>query len=614
MTSHRSPISRSVPALAGAATILAVGLSLLLPLLTGCGKRSPDKAVLATVGDAKITQAYYESRLRRLKEADLPRDPATGRAYDMASLAGKRAFLDVIVNKELMVLKAGQLGLGADEQVAAGATAILEFNAPTIMHHDLIEKPSSQVTDQEMQDYYEHLKTQRRCSYVLCNFEEDAVKARAAIVAGGLWEDVADEYNDGSRGPSNNYTFTVKFGTMRDDFEKPVWELKEGEISQPIPTVYGWWVIRVDAIEENRVPPFEELKDRVRESVRARKINLARRQFVDASLKKHEFKMDEGALWTIFQGLPEGEIMLDPVTNKPIPREQLRPLNIPLAEMDKLFYQIKRGGQMEVVTVGDYKARFDQMNVFERPKRTDMLGGVRSRIMEVVERQLLLEEARERGYFEDPRATGDMQEKKDQMMITKLHDTVIKYDEAVTAEDLEQFWSQHAREYDLPESRFGRLLYCVDQATAEKARAAATGGTAWEALLREYGQNPANRPGQDQIGPVPVTAASPIKDALFSLATPGEVSPAFASDKMWAIVRYDSTRAARARDLSEMRTEVGQRIRALRKDEALKRQLEQWRAEFPVRVNEKQLAKVRSHAELLALPEEDNPLRRMSQR
>ena len=73
-------------------------------------------------------------------------------------------------------------------------------------------------------------------------------------------------------------------------------------------------------------------------------------------------------------------MLLDPATNKPIPREQLKPLDIPLGDMDKFFYQVRLGDKLETVTVGDYKSQFDNMNVFERPKKTDMLGGVRERI------------------------------------------------------------------------------------------------------------------------------------------------------------------------------------------------------------------------------------------
>ncbi len=605
---RRGPASLIGPA-AGLATLLA--LSGLLLLAGGCGKTPPEKNVIATVGDKQITQAYYETRLRRLKPEDLPRDPATGQPVDTATLAAKQSFLDVIVNKDLMYLKAKELGLASDDQIATATTAIMNFNAPTLMHYDLIEKPADTVTDAEVDAYYKNMQTQRRVSYVICNFEDDAKKARQAVIDGRLWADVADEFNDGSRGPNNDYTVTMSWGLLEDNFENAIWALKVGEISQPLPTVYGWWIVRLDAIDPAQVQPLDKIKDRVLSGIRAHKIKVTQNAFMAASRAKHDFKMDEGALWTIYQGLPEKEDMLDPVTKQPVPREQLQKLQIPLSDMDKFFYQVRLDDKLQTVTVGDYKAQFDNMNVFERPKKNDLLGGVRERICSLVDRQLLLQEAKERGYMNDPRATSDLDDKREQMMVTKLHDQVLKYDEAVTPEQANAFWAEHKSEYEAPESRFGQVVYCSSQDNANQALASARGGTEWEKVFAKFSDPNAARINERKLGPVPASAnPSPLKDALFTLAQKGDVSQPFQIQNLWAIVRLDSVAAPRPRELNEVINEVGDRIKAQRAEEALQKLLAEWRTQFPVKVYPRRLMKCRSYPELAALPPENDPLRK----
>ena len=192
-----------------------------LPLLvSGCGGGA-DNTVLAEVGDRKITAAYYEERLGKLTQADLPRDESN-LPLNTATLEGKRAFLDVIINKELMFLKAKELGLDKDLGVSGAQKAMMDYNAAVFLHNDVHDVPASMITDEELAEYYENLKEARQCSFIICNFREDAVKARQAIIDGGLWEDVAEEYHDGDRSPKGDYRVKITWGRWDDSFEQAI--------------------------------------------------------------------------------------------------------------------------------------------------------------------------------------------------------------------------------------------------------------------------------------------------------------------------------------------------------------------------------------------------------
>jgi peptidyl-prolyl cis-trans isomerase C len=580
--------------------LLMGGLSLLglSALLAGCGGGAKDDLVIAKVGDREITKGYYEDKLAKYEQNELPRDPA-GRPIDTSTPEGKEEFLEIIISKELMALKAQDMGYGKEEHIVEADRALSEYHAGTALHKDLIEAPANSVSDEELADYYANLHKRRNCSFLICNFRDDALKARQKLIDGALWEDVAEEFHDGAN-PSGNFRVDIPWGRFEDSFENAVYSLKEGEISQPVETIYGWWLLRLENEDSVKVAPLETIRDQVLNSIRMRKINLSRKNFMDESRRKHDYMLDETSLWIVFQGLPEGEIMIDPETKKPTPREELKPLDVPLQDMDRLFYQVRLNDQLQKTTIGDYKIAFDKANVFERPKRSDMLGGLRQKILQGIDKQLIVQEARERGYFNDPRVTDEAGEKVEEMMVSMLHEKAIPYDTKITPEQLDEFWNEHQGEYVIPEGRSGEIVFCADEESARAAEAAAKEGKAWSEILDLYGTDEANRERQGLTDIVRAHVDHPIKDALFSLKATGDVSAPFPVSEKWAVTRLLAVEPAIQKTLDEVRDEVGDRMRRIRKDAALQQMLAEWRAEYGVQVFKDRLQKVRSWEELSA--------------
>jgi parvulin-like peptidyl-prolyl isomerase len=591
------------PAFAVRLTLFA--LVALLALAGGGCSRSPEKNVIATIGSRSVTQADYERNLANMQEIDLPRD-AQGQIVDTATPEGRLAFLNVIINKDLMALKADDLGLGADQQVVQGTKALRERMATKVMKADLIEKPLVQISDAEIAEYYGNLQTKRKCSFIICNFIEDAAKARQEIVAGKPWEDVADKYNDGSRGPTGDYTVDFPWGQMDDTFERAIWSLKQGEISQPFLTVYGYWLVRVDRVDAVRVQPLEgAFRQRVLASIRNRKMNLVQRAFFEESRRKHDFKLDETGLWIVFQGLPEDEILIDPSTDKPTPREQLKPLNIPLGDYDKFLYQVRREDKLETWTVGDYKQFYDKLNVFERSKRSELMGGLRGKLIQVVEEQLLIEEARERGFLDDPRVDAYVNEKRERMLVTRLHDQVVPADMEVQPEELASYWRDNRARLDLPEQRYGKIILCASEQIAQQVRIEAAAGKPWDELLKLYSSDQTNKQNRGNYGPVLANAVGSHVKPIFAVAR-GDLSAVFKFDRSWAVARVDSIGAPRARELDEVAGEVGEILKQRHQEEKMLQMLAEWRQQFPVKIHARRLDKARSWEQLTALPPVEN--------
>jgi parvulin-like peptidyl-prolyl isomerase len=107
---------------------------------------------------------------------------------------------------------------------------------------------------------------------------ERAKKLREKIVADEIsFEQAAQQYSVGpSRAKGGDLGFFPRFGVMVDDFSKTAFQLKRGEISEPVVTPFGVHLIRVtdekpggkqwtEVLDQMRVPASVELFEKLAE-------------------------------------------------------------------------------------------------------------------------------------------------------------------------------------------------------------------------------------------------------------------------------------------------------------------------------------------------------------
>jgi len=576
--------------------LLALAVALFVGVVGGCGGKDEDSAVLATVGDRVVDAEYYKSVLAKLEAEQLPRNE-DGVVDGLTTLDGKRRFLDIIIDKELMVAKAVQLGYDQDAQIDVGLKTLIEHHAMMFFWQDEIGDPSRFVTDEDVDDYYSRLGERRDCRYIITDVEADARQAIAEFHDGRPWSEIVARFHDGVEKMDRVPEIRVPWGQYRDDFEEPIFSVAKGEVTEPIPTEHGWWVLLVDDVVQEDKPTLESIKDRVLLSIAKRHENLRRGELIGRVLEERNFALDEEALKVIYAGLPEGESIIDPETQQPTAKESLKPLEVPTATYSDVVMSYDLSSGKVSVTVADLKAQFDRQNVFDRPKKGELLGGLRTKFRNVSEKAIMVDEARKRGYFEDPRAIRASYRQIEEMLVDKVHEELIRYEEYVSPEAVEDFWNDHEAEYERPERRTGQMVLCADVETAQRAREAiASGDATWKAVNNRYGSSPELVQSFGRFTLIPEGQGGPLHDALFDLDME-ELSEPFAMDEGWAVVQLTRIIPAEDPTLEEMRDAVAQRIRNRRMDEALRASLAKWTEEFGVTINEELLATMPSWEE-----------------
>jgi len=142
------------------------------------------------------------------------------------------------------------------------------------------------VTDEEVQKYYDEnrdtvFKTpeQIEVSHILVKFgENDTVQktkeealekikvAQQKITEGDSFEDIANRYSEDEN--TNTVGGTLGYfsrGELVSEFEEAAFNLKIGEVSDIVETIYGFHLIKVTNKKVESVSPFIEVKDQIKD-------------------------------------------------------------------------------------------------------------------------------------------------------------------------------------------------------------------------------------------------------------------------------------------------------------------------------------------------------------
>ena len=96
--------------------------------------------------------------------------------------------------------------------------------------------------------------------HILLPTEDEAKAALARVKGGEDFAKVATELSKDPSGDGGDLGWFTK-DRMVPEFSEAAFKLKEGEISDPVKTQFGWHIIKVEDMRTKSFPPFEQIKD-----------------------------------------------------------------------------------------------------------------------------------------------------------------------------------------------------------------------------------------------------------------------------------------------------------------------------------------------------------------
>lgn len=89
------------------------------------------------------------------------------------------------------------------------------------------------------------MTTEVKASHLLVDTEEEAIALKEEILSGKPFEDVAAEHSNCPSGARGGDLGFFGRGQMVGEFEAAAFDLKIGELSDPVRTNFGWHLILV---------------------------------------------------------------------------------------------------------------------------------------------------------------------------------------------------------------------------------------------------------------------------------------------------------------------------------------------------------------------------------
>jgi parvulin-like peptidyl-prolyl isomerase len=274
------------------------GALLALVLTAGC--RKSEGPVLAEVGSTQVTTADVQVRLEQM--------PQAYQQYG-ASAEGRRQFLKLIVREKTLLEQAKKEGIAREPSYKAAvkrykdeADARLKEYQDNLLVESLIRKLQTKelaITDTDVEQYYKEHRAEYdkplevQASHILVSTAEDAENALRRLKAGEPFEQVARQMSkDPATGARGGRLDPFRRGMLVPEFEEAVFRMRNGEVSAPVKTHFGFHIIR--KLAQRELPP--QSFDAVKEEIRARLQKQKFEQWVSAKQATLGVKINDQAI------------------------------------------------------------------------------------------------------------------------------------------------------------------------------------------------------------------------------------------------------------------------------------------------------------------------------
>ncbi|RUL47467.1 peptidylprolyl isomerase [Lysinibacillus antri] len=243
-----------------------LGLTLATSLFLAACSSGDEVVVSTTYGDITKDEFYEEIK-------NLAGNALLEQVVIEQILENNYEVTDEEVKEQLESVKA-QYGDQFESVLAANGLSEEAFEQ-NIRFSILQEKATKdvEVTDKEIEDYYNQAKYELKARHILVADQETANTVVAKLKAGGDFAALAKEYSTDTSNASNGGDlgwFTV--GTMVPEFNDAAYALELNKVSEPVQTQFGYHIIEVlDKREVEGYGKLEDKKDEIKEAIAATK-------------------------------------------------------------------------------------------------------------------------------------------------------------------------------------------------------------------------------------------------------------------------------------------------------------------------------------------------------
>jgi parvulin-like peptidyl-prolyl isomerase len=543
--------------------------------LTGCSKR--ESLTLAQVKDRTITIHDYEDAYARVKPEFLPKKTGD---------EGKREFLDTMVNRDVMAVKADELGYDKDPSISQGMEAFRRMTDQVAYLRKQIG--DIKVPDEDVKAYYNLQGTSINFKRILCDRKEQADEAYQALKKGEEFTAVLTKYSSSDDAKDGGTVISAPFGALLPELDEPVFKLPVGGFTEPIFTPQGWvivQVVKIDRIKKNDVP-FKDAEDKIRTTLKNEREALAINDFTEKLREKYGVAWNYDSMEIIFKALPPDK----PIDSASSRDQEVYPLlYFEAGDLDKAV--VSYPGR--TITIKDFSDLYDRASFYNRPRREMRLGGIRGFLTLNIMNDISSDAVAKSNIENDPEVKKLLDTKRDELMVNLMYEDLINKKTIVTYDRVQKYYADNQASLQSPEKRNFGYVITADQETANRAQEDMLAGKPMAVIVTTYSTDGETLEKKGQTG-LTIRGEIPDLDNVgWSLKSVGEVSPPFQVSNGWAVCKLMEIAPARVFTLEEAHAQIEAVLRDQDNDKRLNELLAKWKDEYKVVINDYNLKKVK---------------------
>lgn len=192
-------------------------------------------------------------------------------AMQFQSPEGIQRVIDELVNQELLYLDAVDSKIEEDQEFKD----VLEATRINLLKDYAVNKiiSNADATDQEVSEFYEANKDRYnqpetvKASHILVDNEDKAKEILTDLNNGMSFEEAATNFSSCPSKENGGDLGEFTRGQMVPEFDEAVFNMEEGDLSEPVKTQFGYHIIKVVNRTKEGTSTFEDVKDQVKNQV-----------------------------------------------------------------------------------------------------------------------------------------------------------------------------------------------------------------------------------------------------------------------------------------------------------------------------------------------------------
>jgi len=446
--------------------LVLIGI-LAFALLSGCATKEEGQ-IVAKVGDRAITVDQMEAEWQKASRL---------RIKGVSDLQRKKELVDRMIGEQVVILEAYKEGLDnaveADTNFAQQKERIL---LNLLYQKEVVDK--SQPTESEIKKEYEMMQQEINAWHVLVETEEQAEEVYQMLKDGADFGELAKErsIDPTARDNAGDLGF-FRWGKMVPEFQEVAFKMKQGEISRPVKTTFGYHVIKLIERRDVEQKPYEEAKIQIMPRLNQTKREARVKEYFAQLRKKVGFKINHDALDMVMA--KKEEVPPDSLSLRR-PADVLDLESFTPEEAAMTLFSYNKGE----VTVEKFTQDFNQIPQPYRPNLSDQEKITEIAFQSLV-RDLLMDVAENQNLENSKEFKKDWQGMMETEMAARMKNEVILKGIGISDEELKSYYDRHKDRFTVQAKVKIREVLLQTEGEARDVLKQARGGADFAKLAQE---------------------------------------------------------------------------------------------------------------------------------